>query len=204
MRTFPWVFMACCLLCVGCQGASSATTAVITPAQMAAVTITLSDLPTNYRLATDLTPTNDQLAQFLGQSSLATTLAQWNRTGGSLRVFTFTAPEPSIYNATVRATVEVDLFDTSQHAAAWEAARQTLLPPPGNALNVAAPGQVHQVFAQMYHAGDITATTTTLTFAQSNVAVAITTQFVGAGASLADAERFAALIQGRLTHPTAP
>lgn len=198
------VLLGCMIALGGCSkhlpGLTAATPVTLTAAQAAVVTLTLADLPSDYLLVHDQTPTNAQLAQILGQPSVADTLTQLGRTGGSYRVFTFVAPEPSVVNATVRATIEVDVFDTAQHALAWETTRQTLASGAANALNVAAPGQAHHVWLQSFQAGDIAATTTTLTDVEGNAVVAITTDFVGPNVSLADAERFAGIIDDRIQH----
>jgi hypothetical protein len=201
----PWwgILPLLCALFVGCAhlpGRATTAPVQVAPTQAAALTIMLGDVPQDDLLAVDQTPTNAQLAQLLDQPALTATLTQWGRTGGTYRVFTFTAPEPGVYNATVRAVIEVDIFARAAGAAGWEAARQAALPAPGTELAVAAPGQHHHVYVQSYHAGDTVATTTTLTFTEGNAAVTITTDFVGPNVSIADAERFAALIDDRLIH----
>ena len=207
-RALLGIALCGCLIALGgCSnhlpGLSVATPVTLTAAQAANVTITLGDLPSDYRLAQDQTPNNAQLAQLLGQPSATLILTQLGRTGGSYRVFTFVAPEPSVVNATVRATIEVDIFDTPPHAQAWEMALQSIASGSTHPLNVAAPGQVHHVRLQSFQAGDIAATTTTLTDAEGNTVVTITTNFVGPNVSLADAERFAAIIDNRILHPGA-
>jgi len=86
----------------------------------------------------------------------------------------------------------------SAQALAAIRSRQPTLVDAGPELAVAAPGQHHHVHMQSFTAGDTVATTTTLSFTEGNVAIEITTLFVGPDASLADAERFAALIDTRL------
>lgn len=198
-----WGILPVVALLAGCAhlpGQATSARVQIAPSQVAALTIQLGDVPQDDLLAVDQSPTNAQLAQILGQPALAASLGQWGRVGGTYRVFTFTSPEPGVYNATVRAVIEVDLFPSAADATGWHAARLAALPAPGTELAVAAPGQHHQVYVQSYHAGDTVATTTTLAFTDGNVAVAITTNFVGPNVSIADAERFAALIDGRILH----
>jgi hypothetical protein len=189
------------LLLAGCThlpGQTVQAPVQVSPTQVIARTVQLGDMPLGDVLAVDATPDDATLAQWLGAPDLAATLAQLGRTGGSYRVFTFTAPEPSALNATVRATIEIDLFPGAAQAAAWMAARQSSLADVGPELAVAAPGEHHHVHMQSFTAGDTVATTTILSFAEGNAAIEITTLCVGPDASLADAERFAALIDTRL------
>jgi hypothetical protein len=153
-----------------------------------------------HRLALDLTPTNAQLAGLLGQSQLAATLARDGRLGGSYRVFTFVAPEPSVYNVTLHAVIELDAFPDAARAADWLSARAPTLANVGSVVAVAAPGHNPVVRSHTTTAGDLAATTTVLTLRAGNVAMEITTVFVGQGPSIADAERYVALIIDRLTH----
>lgn len=189
------------LLCAGCShlpGQTAQAAVQVAPTQVAASTIQLGDMPLGDRLAVDATPDDATLAQWLGAPDLAATLTQLGRTGGSYRVFTFTSPEPTAVNATVRATIEIDLFPGASQAAAWVTARQPTLTNAGAELTVAAPGQQHHVHMLSFTSGDTVATTTTLSFTEGNAAIEITTLFVGPDASLADAERFASLIDTRL------
>jgi hypothetical protein len=196
-----WGGFVVALTLAGCTHLPGQTVSVpvqIAPTQVLARTVQLGDMPLGDRLAVDATPDDATLAQWLGAPNLAATLAQLGRTGGSYRVFTFTAPEPGAFNATVRATIEIDLFPGASPAAAWVVARQPTLADAGPELAVAAPGQHHHAHMQSFTAGDTVATTTTLSFTEGNAAIEITTLCVGPNASLADAERFAALIDDRL------
>ncbi len=166
------------------------------------ITVQLADMPSADRLALDLTPTDGQLATLLGQPQLAAALTQAGRLGGSYRVFAFAAPEPSAYNVTVRATIEIDAFPNAARAADWLSARAATLAAMGAPQSLAAPGQQHAVRLQVTTAGDTAATTAVLSVRESNVTMEITTIFVGQGPSIADAERYAALIDDRMLHPT--
>jgi hypothetical protein len=192
--------LAICLLagCAHLPGASSAAVPTITPAMLSRFTVQLADMPMQDRMALDLTPTNDQLAQLLAQPQLATTLAHAGRQGGSYRVFAFAAPEPSVYNVTVRATIQLDVFPNPAQATDWLMARDATLTTAGDVQPVAAPGQNHVARMRVTTTGDIAATTTVLTLRDGNLTMEITTLFVGQGASIADAERYAALIDDRI------
>jgi len=189
------------LVVAGCShlpGMSVAAPVVVAPTQLPALTVALGDVPLGYRLAVDEMPTNAQVAQNLAQPLASDTLMHLGRTAGTYRVFTFTAPEPGVFNATVRAVIEVDLFPTAANATAWIAALQLMLGSSGAEMTVAAPGQHHHVRVQSGQAGDTIATTTILDFTEGNAAVEITTVFVGPNVSIADAERFAAIVDDHI------
>jgi len=195
------------LMLVGCAhlpGAAHDThPATIAATQLNQITVQLIDMPTTDHLALDLAPTDAQLAQLLGQPQLAAVLARDGWLGGSYRVFAFAAPEPSVYNVTVRATIQLDAFPDAARAADWFKARNATLIAVGAVQTVAAPGQQHTLRMHVTMAGDTAATTATLTLREGNVVMEITTIFVGQGPSIADAERYAALIDDRIIHPAA-
>lgn len=187
------------VMMAGCtQVGGGSTVAAVPPGHINSIGVQLGDMPTTDRLVLDSAPTNAQLAQLLGQPQLAATLTRDGRAAGSYRVFAFVPAEPSVYNTTVRATIEIDIFAGAAQAADWLAARQGTLAGIGAPLMVAAPGQQHVVHAQSTTVGDTVATRTILDFRTVNVVAEITTDFVGQDASIADAERYAALIETRL------
>ncbi len=191
------------LTLVGCArlpGMADSTIPTMTPTALRHITVQLADMPSADRLATDLTPTDAQLAQLLGQPQLAATLAHDGRLGGTYRVFAFAATEPSAYAVTVRATIQLDAFPDAARAADWLRARDATLADMGALQAVAAPGQGHMVRTHISTAGDTAATTAVLTLHEGNVAMEITTIFVGQGPSIADAEHYAALIDDRMRH----
>jgi hypothetical protein len=165
------------------------------------VAIQLQDVPQGTTIAQDLAPSDAQLAGLLGGNQVTSELTQMGRQGGIVRTFTYVSPEPGVLNGTVRVTIEVDVFATPTGALAWESARATLAQADGPPLVVAAPGTMHHVHMRASVAGDMVATLTTLTFVEGNVAVAVTTLFVGPNTSIADAERYADLIDQRIRQP---
>lgn len=198
-----WLMCAVLLWFAAC-GKSTAALAVITPDQSNAAMVELADLPTGFRLVQDATPSNGELAALLNLSGGQRDLDQLGRRGGAYRTFAYTLPEPTTINGITSATIEIDCFGDAAAAQQWFDLRQSTLANQGPLLDAPAPGSSHAIHAQTYRAGDIAATTSAVAFQERNVVVEIATTFVGQGVSIAEATRFADLIDDRLIHPVSP
>lgn len=184
--------------CFRLPGARAAPVA-ITMDHLASQTITLGDIPLGFQIDLNLTPTNVELARQLAAPADAALLAQLGRQGGTYRLFTYALPEPTTLNGVTRATVEVDIFPSAGAAQAWLDARRPQIA--GADLAAPAPGQAHVVHVTITRAGEVAATTTTLAYVEANAYVEIMTVFVGPGISIAEAARYADIIDGRLLRP---
>ncbi len=196
------------LILVGCArlpGVSAASPRWIAANQMMAQTIQIGDIPNGFQLVLDLQPSADQLAQVLSMPGANATLRELGRIQGTYRAFTYTLVEPTDLNGTTSATIEVDFFPTPVNADTWMADRQAANLANGEKpLAAPAPGQRHAITLTTYSAATAVATLATVAFVEKNVYVEIHTTFVGPGPSLADATRFADLIDARLLNPAGP
>ncbi len=196
------------LILAGCTrlpGAAAAAPRWIAANQMMAQTIQIGDIPNGFQLVLDLQPSADQLAKVLTMPGASADLRELGRSQGTYRAFTYTLAEPTDLNGTTSATIEVDFFPTPANADTWMADRQSANEATGELpLDAPAPGQQHAITLATYRAATAVATQATLAFVEKNVYVEIHTTFVGPGPSLADATRFADLIDARLLNPTGP
>ena len=203
---FAIIASAILLGLAGCKGLPTATaatksTTIVGMPPALTLTLQLGDMPMGFHLALDVAPTAQELATLLAQPTATDQLIRLHRLAGSYRTFILALPEPTTMNGPVQAVVDLEIFDTAQHAQQWFDARQAALAAIAPTLDVGTPGQYHSVHATIQGSGDaIKATSSVLSFTEQSIYVEISSVLVGPSASLAEDLRYATLIDNRIKH----